>query len=199
MKRVFVVAMALALLCAAGVFAADLSIGAEVPLGMTYYDHPDLSDSVNGFGYGGRFVFDVKFTPQIAAEFKLGLVVDSYTFKDFGYDYDERDQYIDFVGLFKFYVSPTIFLGAGVEYFHFNHMDVDDNVSGLSFSIDRSDLTSTKDIDPVFVLVAAGVELAVAPSLSVPIAANFGYGVMNIPSKVTKMLIYGTIGIRYKL
>ncbi len=202
MKRIIGIAVAVALFCAAGAFAVDVSIGFDIPLGMSYWDHPSLDDSINGFLYGGDVVLDVMFAPRIAGEFKIGLVVDSYNQKNFlvlGDDWDFNDRYLNVVGLLKFYVSPSFFLGAGLEYNYYRQTRAKENVSGFSDTMTRDDLTDTTDIDPLFILATIGFDVAVSPVLSVPIAFNVAYGISNIPEDVTRAHIYGTIGIRYRL
>jgi len=199
MRRILGVAVALALFGAAGAFAVDLSIGADIPLGMTYWNHPDLDESINGFLYGGEVVLNAMFTPQFAGEFKIGLVFDSWT--DDVAEWDYRDRYFNLVGLFKFYVNPTVFVGAGLEYSRFATSHIEDSF-GNEVDVDRSDLEDAgvdEDIDPLFILAAAGVDLVVSPTLIVPLAVNVAYGILNIPDDVTRMHIYGTIGIRYLL
>ncbi len=200
MRRIAVVVLLLALVGSSALFAVDLSVGADVPLGMTYWKYED-EDSVNGFLFGGEVVVNAMFTPQFAGELKIGLVVDAYSEEDvlvLGDSFDFKDRFLSIVGLFKYYVNPTFFVGAGLEYDRFLKTDWEYS-DGTEDSFDRDDLADDEDIDPLFIVAVAGVDLIAGPRLIVPIAFNFGYGVANIPDDVTRMHIYGTVGIRYLL
>ena len=203
MRRTMLVLALVALLSAPALFAADISVGVDVPLGMTYWKDSAATDSVNGFLYGFEGVVNAMFTPQVAGEFKLGLVFDSYSQSDIffvGDKWESVDRYLNFVGLFKFYVTPTAFIGAGLEYSYFLGGHTEETAYSLgSADVTRSDLSPEDFMDAGFLLAAGGVDVIVSPTLVVPLAINLAYGVINMPTDVTRMHFYGTIGLRFLL
>jgi hypothetical protein len=191
MKKALVLCAFVALLSAPSLFAADLSIGGDVALGMTSWDGGGTTTT--GVLPAVEFVVNAMFSPQVAGEFKLGLMWDLW--EDSGINF--TDKYVDFVGLFKFYVNPTVFVGAGFEYIYF--LGSTWEAGGDSIDWDRSDYDPEDFYDAGFIVVAVGADLIVSPQLVVPLAANLGYGMINMPDSVTRMHIYATVGLRYLL
>jgi hypothetical protein len=193
-RTLAVVALALVLAVPAA-FAADVSLGVDGVIGTTFWETTG-TDSVSGLLYGFEGVVNVMFTPQVAGEFKIGYVVDKWN--ESSVDWDFWDKYISFVGLFKFYVNPTFFVGGGFEYIRLTGRTIEDSF-GTSLDLKRSDLTQEDFFDAGFFVLAAGIDLIASPRLVVPIAANFGYGVINMPDETTRWHFYGTVGLRFLL